>query len=699
MAEAPPPPPDPGAAESPATANAKTDAATKGAGGILLGGDIEIRADRRLPQYDSGEVKAYAAFGKGHSDPRFFALICEPHLTPRIQAASLMPAFVHPSFARLARNGVVFWPPAKAQRYVFVYENTLGNPLVAAGRPAALGMRQEDLLESLIRPMVGLLTEFHNKDFVHGGFRASNLFDGGSSALGRVILGECLSGPVASAQPALYETIERAMVAPQARGLGTQASDFYALGVCLAVLLRHSDPLEGLSEREVLERKIEEGSYAALTGKDRFTGSVLELLRGLLYDDPAQRWSLADVQLWLDGQRLSPKQSVKKLKAARHIPFNGEKYLRPQLLALDLGNNLPDAAEMIESGNLIQWLVRSLDDKPTLERVEKAVESLEELGKGPGHWDRLACRVSIALDPEAPIRYKGLAVHPEGIGNALAYAVASRWDLAPFAEMILQNTILFWLDSQSQSAAVDIGSLMTRFDSCRAFLRQKNMGYGIERCLYLLNSETHCLSEKLSRFFVRSPEDLLTAFEEMIVAGDAPVQFFDRHILAFLSVKDRKVIDAYLPDFNGDEKSKQVLATLKALATIQKRSRMPPFPRVAKHLASLMDPIYEHYHDRQLRETIREKIGKLKDGGDLARMAALFENPDVPQKDFGAFRRAMRDYAALRQEKGRIEKAMVSGGDFGKSMGRQVAALTSSVVAGIIIVIVALVRLGGQAMQ
>lgn len=698
MAEAPPPPSDPGAAGTPTTPNARPDAPNKGAGGVMLGEDIEIRPDKRLPAYDSGDVKAYAAFGKGQAEPRFFALICEPHLTPRIGAVSLMPVFVHPAFVRLVRSGTVFWPPEKSYRYVLVYENTLGNPLLAAGRPAALALRQEDLLESLIRPVTGLLTEFHNKDFVHGGFRATNLFDGGSTALGRVIVGECLSGPAACAQPPLYETVERAMVMPVARGLGTQASDLYAFGVCLAVLLRHSDPLEGLTERQILERKIEEGSYSALTGKDRFTGSILELLRGLLYDDPLQRWNIADVQSWLDGQRLSPKQSVKKLKAARHIVFDGEKYLRPQLLALDLGRSLPDAAEMVESGTLDQWLVRSLDDKPTIARIEKAEESLVELGKGPGHWDRLACRISIALDPEAPIRYKGLAVHPEGVGTALAHAMVKKLDLAPYAEMIAQNTILFWLDAQHHTAAVDSGSLMTRFDSCRAFLRQKNMGYGIERCLYLLNPETHCLSEKLRSFFIRSPEDLLHALEEMIAGGDAPVQFFDRHILAFLSVKDRKVIDSYLPDFNGTEKSKQILATLKTLATIQQRSRMPAFPRMARHIAGLMGPIYQHYHDRQLRESLRAKIDKIKDSGDLAAMAALFENPEIPQKDFGGFKKGMYDYAALRKEKNRLEKAMGEGADFGRGTGRQVAALTSSIVAGIIILIVAVIHLGGRIM-
>lgn len=688
MAEASAPPPAIPDRQDSKEPSANGSGAAKPHESVFLGEDIEIFPDRRLPQYDSGEVKAYAALSRSNPDAKLFALVCVPHLIPRVQSISPLAAIVHPSFVRLNKHGIVFWPFDKAQRYVLIYERTFSEPLLQVGKPMALGMRQEDLLEHLIRPMIGLFIEFHNKDFVHGGIRASNLFRGSADSADRIVLGECVSGPVSFAQPALYVTIENAMAPPYARGMGTQADDLYALGVCLAVLLRQDDPLEGLTDREILERKIEEGSYAALTGRDRFTGSILELLRGLLYDDAYQRWTLADVQAWLDGQRLSPKQSVKRLKAARQIAFNGEKYWRPQILALDLEKNLSELSGLIDSDELNQWIVRSLDDKVMSKRLEKVFNIMQDLNRGVGYGERVACMVSIVLDPDAPIRYKGCAVHPEGMGNILAYAIARKEDIAPFAEIIEYNFVPFWLDAQDHAASVDFGALVTRFDGCRAFLRQKNVGYGIERCLYLLNPDVHCLSDKLKSFLVRTPEDLLFAFEKMIEDGNPPAQFLDRHILAFLSVKDRKCVDSYLPDFNGAERGKQILATLKTLATIQKRSRMPPFPHIARHISGMMEPIYARYHDRTLRDMLREKIGALKEGGDLAKMAALFENPEVPQKDFGSFKRAMLEYSSLKKEKIRIEKAMQDQDDFGRGTGRQVAALVSSIVSGIIIIFI-----------
>ena len=81
------------------------------------------------------------------------------------------------------------------------------------------------------------------------------------------------------------------------------------------------------TDEQIVEHKIEHGSYTSLVGKDRFRGALLELLRGLLYDDSNQRWTLEDVQAWVDGRRLSPKQSPKRIKASRPVILTEKKYI------------------------------------------------------------------------------------------------------------------------------------------------------------------------------------------------------------------------------------------------------------------------------------------------------------------------------------------------------------------------------------
>src|SRR3546814_2332099 len=127
------------------------------------------------------------------------------------------------------------------------------------------------------------------------------------------------------APPAIYEPIDSAMAVPEGRGYGGPEDDYYALGVLVLVLLCGGNPVPGLSEHELVEAKISKGSYAALVGETRLSLPMVEVLRGLLCDDPEERWRHDDLQLWLSGRHLSPKQALLPPQAARLYPFDGER--------------------------------------------------------------------------------------------------------------------------------------------------------------------------------------------------------------------------------------------------------------------------------------------------------------------------------------------------------------------------------------
>lgn len=665
------------------------------AGETQFNEDITVFLGNPLSHLDKGRVKAYAAQGRGKVQGNHFVYVCEDDLAPRTIKTSNYASIINPSLARLVATGAFYWPPAKGQRYGYVYENNLGRPLMHDDRRGGLGWKAEDVLASVVRPLVGVLMDMRDKDLVHGEIRPGNIFDGGQKKVERAILGECLCLPASAGLPALYETIERGMADPLARGIGSRQDDMYSLGVTLTVLLRSHDPMDGFSDREIVESKMDLGSYNALIGKDRFTGSILELLRGLLYDDAAQRWNLDDVVAWLDGRRLTPKQSAKKIKATRPIVFNGNKYLYPESLGFDLNLNPPEAVQIIDGGEMEQWLQRAIDDKILTSRVEKAVVMAEEGGRSGSYPERLATRLGIALHPDAPIRYKNISVFPEGVGKALAHAYVHKQNIQIFEELINQHFVVQWVDMLVNVMA-DSSALISRFDSCRHFLRQNQIGYGIERCIYFLSSETPCLSEKTKGYNVKNPEDLLMAFEGVSESPRRPALLFDRHIVAFLSVKDRKNIDPYMPDINGDKPYKRIMGELKTLATIQKRSRMQPFPGIAGWIADNLEPAYERFHDRELRKSLKQKVDKLVPGGDLAKIAALFDNPKVYEEDRREFRRAMHEYLTLERETKTLSLKLEHDPRFGQETGRQVAAFVSGLVSAIIIVITAFVVLTGK---
>lgn len=211
-----------------------------------------------------------------------------------------------------------------------------------------------------------------------------------------------------------------------------------------------------------------------------------------------------------------------------------------------------------------------------------------------------------------------------------------------------------------------------------------------------MNPEVHCLSEKLSKFHVRTPEEMMQAFEKMSGSPGRPAMFFDRHIVAFLSIKDRKNIDPYLHDLNAPEPYRRILAEMKVLATIQKRSNLDKFPGIASWIADNLTPVYERFHDRELRAENQKKVEHLKEVGDLPKIVFLFDDPSIYQEDNANFRRAMRKHHDLEQEIMTMERDLRDESSIGRDTGRQVAVVVAGILAGIIILVAAFVNFSGK---
>ncbi len=650
---------------------------------------FDIDSKNHLADLDSGDIKAYKAIAR-RGGGNYIAYVSEPGLMPRHNKTEVYQSIINPNLAKLEKHGAVYWPPAKQERYVFIYEDNLGKKLLKPGEEQALGFKNDVVMDRILKPFSGILQDFRDRDFIHGNIRATNLYNGGSSKLTRMVLGDCLTAPSGYAQSAVYEPIERAMADPIARGPGTRESDMYAFGVLLAVLLRSTDPLAKLSESDIIKRKIDVGSYVAVTGKDRFTGPILELLRGLLHDDVSQRWTIDETLAWLDGRRLSPKQVGRKLVAPRPIVFSNKKYFQINLLAMDFEKNPQELKRLIEDGEMKNWINRAIEQPEIYARIEDSVSLAKGNGQTAGYEERLVTYVSMAVDNMAPIRFSNAHFIPDGVGSALAEAVALKKDLNIYAELFMQNIVISWVKAQT-NPNIDIGAIISKFDNCRNFVRQKNAGFGLERCLYLLNPEARCMSDKVKNYYVLSPEDLMYAFEDLTGEGKGSGLFIDRHIAAFLSVKDGKNIDQSLPEINAIEHYKKVQANLVVLANIQRRSQLPYFPGIAKALASQLGVVYKRYHDRTIRDKLKKNIDKFAQEGDLIKMAAVLENPEVQQKDFLAFKRAMKEYADFKAESQRLEAGLLNKEKFGLATGQEIAAVISSVLAGLVILLVAFV--------
>ncbi|MCB9964277.1 MAG: hypothetical protein H6857_05000 [Rhodospirillales bacterium] len=692
MSDDPPPsspdqkaPPSPPAAQSSAARNES----------IEFNKNIRLFLSQPLPQYNRGPIKAFKAEGDGKAPKSLIAFLCDPSLVPRWNAAGSYALINNSNIAHLIATGAAFWPPDKCEKFIMVYENNWGEPLLPRQTKLAFGIKQDIIMDQFLPAMVSALKDMNEKGFVHGGIRVENLFNGNSNQFKNFVLGDSLTTPASYQQPSIYEPIERAMASPIARGMGHFVDDLYSFAVLLAIMIRTHDPLEGLTDREIIEEKIEKSSYAALIGKDRFTGAILELLRGLLHDDKSQRWTIENVMIWMEGQRLSPKQGLKRKKSPRVFHMDGERFSRPELIALHIPEQVNNVTQLIEDQKLELWLERSLEDKVALERLETAVSTAVGPGINETYKYRLASRISIALDPSAPIRYKNLCVHPDGIGNALAEAFAEQSDLSAFAEIIEQGIVMYWLNSQNDHT-MDYGSISNRFEVCRTILKNKSLGFGLERCLYFLNPEAPCYSSKLRQYFVKSPEEMVLAFEQLAEKNQMNSLPLDRHAIAFLSAKDSRILDSFLIELNASEKYKNILANVWAIANIQKRFELPPLPHLAEYLVRVMGPVLERFHDRHLRERLVKEFDKIKKSGDLSKLMALLENVEIMDKDIRFFQRAMVQYKEFESEKRLLTAHLEKKGELGKSSGRMAAAIISCALGGLGIITLALIELSGK---
>ena len=661
-------------------------ASSAATGPVLLKGEIEIYPDQRLPHLDQGMAKAYAATGRAKE--KAYALLCEKSLIPQVNMSSKYMTINNPCLPKLLASGIVSWAPDKQQRYVFVYENKLGLPFANPSNFMAMGLKADMVLHGIVKKFVPLLKNFRDIDFVHGHIRTTNLFTGGGNGFEKIMLGESLAMPAGYMYSPVYETIERSAAQPLGRGTPDYSDDLYSFGAMLAIIIRTSDPLAGWSNESITEYKIEHGSYQALTGKERFSGSILELLRGLLNDDVKQRWTIEDVLTWMDGQRVSPKQAGPlRPKAARPIEFFGEKFLRPQVLSLNLYKNPSEVVRINDNGDLKLWLNRSVQDKKLEENVEHASNAAKELGvMGEAYPERVSAFMAAAMGPGMPVLYRHLKFMPEAFGRMLAEAFVTKKDLAYFAEVIQTSLITFWA-SMSDGLNPHVAEVVNKFDTCRAFLRQNTQGYGLERCLYYLCPEAPCMSEKLKNYYVRTPEDLVLAYEHMSGTGDRPEGFFDRHIIAFLSVKDRSVIDPYIPDLNSSEPYRITLAALRIFSSIQRRGKMQNLPGIVNWISERVDPLINRFHDRDQRAKMKMQLLKIKDKGDITAIEQLFDNVQALQNDYGGFKQAMQNYLGLKQEHAKLEDELANNPKFGYGAGHSSSALISGVISGCIIII------------
>ncbi len=271
----------------------------------------------------------------------------------------------------------------------------------------------------------------------------------------------------------------------------------------------------------------------------------------------------------------------------------------------------------------------------------------------------MVARVAMALDPPAPIRYRGMSVQFDGLGAALAAAISDTASIQSLAELMRRGLPFQWRQAQvapapnpAAAASAEQGSSTQLLFAERLlrWMESAAAGQGFERCLYELNANIPCRSPLLAASWVGNPSDLLKALE--VTARSAPgVPPADRHIAAFLAARGRSDIANHLIAIcAGKRDPSAVIGMMTAYAWMQRTANVGGLPKLAAWCLTYLKPAVEAYHYRPLRAKIDQRVSDAAREGDLTGMLTAVDNVEQLRRDEAGFRAAVGEFARAEHE-------------------------------------------------
>jgi len=648
-----------------------------------------IRSTHPLPELSTPSAEAYAAEDRRDPNRALYALICKPELPPRVTVMRAMKSVSSPGLQQLVEWGPMSWPPAGRQCMTVVYERPAGRRVMTNIRGEVRRIDEYEIGRRVIEPLAAAIREMASRGVTHRAIRPTNLFAMDANGE-RLAFGDGVTTPPGFDQPVLFETIESGMCSPIARGSGTYADDLYSLGVTVAVLLMGRNPVANLSDETILSAKIQLGSYNTLIGDERLPMPIIELLRGLLCDDGEQRWTTEDLELWISGRRMSPLQPRGEHRAARGFPFLGKEYFNCRELGQAMARNWEQAIPPVIDGKLELWLRRAVEDKDKAAVVADVVRlALNTSTDRKTATDLMLCKVLIAIDGSAPIRYKGFSAMPDGFGSALAAVMSSRGDTRLLAEMILREVPRLWFELRSADYQPDNSLMDSNFRELRNYLAQPGVGFGLERCLYEMNDALPLQSQIIGEDYVVEVREVLPALNRAAARrGDNPQPPIDRHVAAFLGARMRTDIDRNLLLCNDPDQAVALMAMVNLYAVLQYRLGPESLPALTAWIASALAPVIASYHGREKRKELEREVPKVVRKGSIVELYNLLENADERVKDEKEFLWAQTQHHAAEEEIRHLLSDSEERAVEADRIGRQTAAATGMLIALAVVAVV-----------
>jgi hypothetical protein len=423
----------------------------------------------------------------------------------------------------------------------------------------------------------------------------------------------------------------------------------------------------------------------------RIPTGMIEVFRGLLNDDVNERWDLVQLQSWLGGRRASPKQQMVSGKAARPIEIAGRSYSSARAVSEALSQHWDEGLALVQSGELDQWLRRGLSDEDRTEAVNTAKTTGSE---EDAVSDVTLARVCVALDPLGLIRLRNFRAMIDGMGGMLVAGFSDEQLRDAFTKIVKANIIAFSLQMMSRPRP-DTFRAVANFERIGPIIHREEIGFGLERAMYVLNPNAPCRSPLFESDYVAELEHLIPALDRLArIKGAAFDSLIDRHIAAFAGARLKANIVPELRELrDARDHLGYALPAARILALVQLQTACGPAPALCGAVATMLEPSLARFHNRTTRDLVRGRMQEVATNGRLPDLIAIADDPKALEQDERGFRVAATDYAKTVQEVQRLEYERANRTAIARNISSQVASLLSGVTATIAVLVTILVKL------
>jgi serine/threonine protein kinase len=607
----------------------------------ILHDKMQIMVDKPLPEYNRAHAKAYSGLDLNDPNKQVVALVVESYFPYRSNVVSGLKGQNIPNMADLLDAGVVFIESFGENRMVLFYEKPMGEKLIDFLAKQKMSSYSE-VIRLVVSPIAAVLMRLQAANIAHGAINPQNIY----IQDGVLTLWDCAAEPCGYDQPDIYEPVERLVAKSGMRGEPNLISDIYALAILVLDCLGLIEGKKNFTHLQLYPAYIQKGAYAVVVDENKLPSQFNDLMRGVLCDNPLERWGLETILAFIGGKRFNLIPLNPPRDTARPLSFAGADYssLRSAANAFFLNPEL--AIKTISDNKLSKWVDTLLQRNDDLrEDIKKMQQRAERTPSKSRACDEIVAKTISTLDPFSAIRYKKMAVAATSLPQAFCESFKNG-DLAGqllLREMIDAELAGYWRDLHDNNAR----QLKWNPEEARLLLQNNAACFGIERVLYDLNPSLPCLSRNYLKYNSLSAKHMMLVLEGLAKEKSETDSLYDKHLISFLASRAGIKKDLPLGNFHGYAAfvSSNELKAIATLAIVQNKLKIESLPALSCWAALKIADLVEQFHGFEVRKAISRDLQAVLPKGNLLYLLKILQNSEYFGRDMGGHAAALQIFA------------------------------------------------------